>query len=88
MDYLRQVFNRLPRERLFANPKKYIFGTDIVIFLGYVVSADDIKVDEEKIKAIQEWPKPQNVHEVWSFLGLLPLSVGGSFEISALWHHH
>ena len=49
MDYLRQVFNRLPRERLFANPKKYIFGTDIVIFLGYVVSADDIKVDEEKI---------------------------------------
>lgn len=49
MDRLRQVFNTLRREQLFANPKKCNFGTDSVIFLGYVVSADRIKVDEEKI---------------------------------------
>ena len=41
-----------------------------MIFLGYVVSADGIKVDEEKVKAFREWPIPQNVDEVQSFLGL------------------
>jgi len=32
-----------------------------VIFLGYVVSAQGIHVDERKIKAIREWPfRPQS----------------------------
>lgn len=41
-----------------------------MIFLGYVVSADCIKVDEEKIKAFREWPILQNVDEVQFFLEL------------------
>ncbi|XP_056853604.1 uncharacterized protein LOC130502881 [Raphanus sativus] len=36
----------------------------------FVVSADGIKVDEEKIKAIKEWPSPKTVGEVRSFHGL------------------
>jgi len=35
-----------------------------------MISADGIKVDEEKIRAIQEWPTPQTVGEVRSFHGL------------------
>lgn len=35
-----------------------------------MVSGDGIRVDEEKVKAIQEWSIPQNMHEVQSFLGL------------------
>ncbi|KAL6312621.1 hypothetical protein AAG906_006800 [Vitis piasezkii] len=31
---------------------------DKVMFLGYVVSAKGIEVDEEKVKAIKEWPTP------------------------------
>jgi hypothetical protein len=34
------------------------------------VSADRIKVDKEKIRAIREWPTPKNVSEVCSFHGL------------------
>ena len=43
---------------------------DKVVFLGYVVSAKGIEVDEEKVKAIKEWPKPKSITEVRSFHGL------------------
>jgi len=43
---------------------------DRVIFLGFVVSSKGVEVDEEKIKAIKEWPKPKSVTEVRSFHGL------------------
>ncbi|XP_051149220.1 uncharacterized protein LOC127263941 [Andrographis paniculata] len=42
----------------------------ICLFLGYVVSAQGIQVDEEKIRAIQEWPVLTTVREVRSFHGL------------------
>ncbi|KAJ8760878.1 hypothetical protein K2173_021916 [Erythroxylum novogranatense] len=34
------------------------FCMDRVIFLGYVVSSNGIEVDQEKVKAIREWPRP------------------------------
>jgi hypothetical protein len=40
------------------------------VFLSYVVSAKRIAVDEEKVKAIKEWPTPKSSMEVRSFHGL------------------
>ena len=40
---------------------------DKVVFLGCVVSAKEFKVDEEKVKAIKEWPTPKSIIEVRSF---------------------
>ena len=40
------------------------------MFLGYVVRAKGIEVDEEKVKAIKEWPTPKSITEVRSFDGL------------------
>ncbi|KAH9704976.1 hypothetical protein KPL70_011688 [Citrus sinensis] len=31
-----------------------------IVFLGYVISAKGIEVDEEKVKAIKEWPTPKS----------------------------
>ena len=39
-------------------------------FLGYIVSAQGIKVDESKIKAIRPWPIPKWIRDVCSFHGL------------------
>ena len=38
--------------------------TNSLLFLGYVVSSEGIKVDEEKVKAITEWPILKNVNDV------------------------
>ena len=43
---------------------------DKVMFLGYVVSVKGIEVDEEKKKAIKEWPTPKSTTKVRSFHGL------------------
>ena len=40
------------------------------MFLGYVVTAQGIEMDEEKVKAIRDWPTPKSVNEVRSFHGL------------------
>jgi hypothetical protein len=39
-------------------------------FSCYVVSTKGIEVDEEKVKAIKEWPTPKSITEVRSFHGL------------------
>ena len=55
IELLRKVLEVLRKESLFANLKKCTFGADNLVFLGFVVSAEGIQVDEEKIKAIKEW---------------------------------
>ncbi|GKV12374.1 hypothetical protein SLEP1_g23526 [Rubroshorea leprosula] len=70
IEHVRMVLEVLRTENLFANLKKCSFCTNQIVFLGYVVSADGIAVDEEKVKAIKEWPTPKNISEVRSFHGL------------------
>lgn len=41
-----------------------------LLFLGFIVSADGIRVDEEKLHVIREWPIPKTMSEVRSFHGL------------------
>ena len=41
-----------------------------VAFLGHRVGADGIKVDPDKVKAVERWPTPENQTHVRSFLGL------------------
>ena len=64
---LQCVLAVLRKEKLYANLKKCSFCMDKVVFLGYVISAKGIEVDEEKVKAIKEWPTPKSIIEVRSF---------------------
>ena len=52
-------------------PKKCMFHTTEVDFLGMIVGCDRIKMDQEKVKAILEWPEPKIVKGVRSFLRLI-----------------
>ncbi|XP_071714561.1 uncharacterized protein [Rutidosis leptorrhynchoides] len=70
LKHLREVFQVLRQQRLFANGKNVIFLLTKVTFLGYIVSGQGIKMDESKVKAITSWPLPTSIHEVRSFHGL------------------
>ena len=59
-----QVLDELRKEKLFANLEKCSFCKDHVVFLGFVVSAKEIEVDESKVKAIKDWPAATN-HYLW-----------------------
>ncbi|XP_038976596.1 uncharacterized protein LOC113461736 [Phoenix dactylifera] len=70
LTHLSEVLEVLGKNKLFINLKKCHFLTSRLLFLGYVVRFDGIHVDEEKVKAIREWPTPKTVTEVRSFHGL------------------
>jgi hypothetical protein len=70
ISHLQQVLNVLRKESLYANLKKCDFFMDRIVFLGYMVSAKGIEMDEAKVKAIQEWPTLKSITDVRSFHGL------------------
>ena len=77
IDHIREVLNVLRENKLYDNLKKCTFIIDSLLSLGFIVSKDGIRVDEEKVRAIREWPTPKNVR---SFHGLL-LSIDDSSSI-------
>jgi len=52
--HLHHVMSILAQEKLYGNLEKCHFFISQVIFLGYVVSAQGIHVDEDKVKAIRD----------------------------------
>ena len=69
LEHVRQVLQRL-KEELIINLKKCYFMQEEIVYLRFVISANGLKMDPEKVKAILEWPTPENVGVVRSFHGL------------------
>ena len=68
---LRKVMDRILESGLKLNKKKCVFGATEMTFLGHIVSAEGIKADPEKIKAITEMKTPENITELQRFLGMI-----------------
>jgi len=68
--HVKKVLKRLLENNLVVKLEKCEFDKSETTFLGYVISKDGLKMDNEKVKAILEWPSPTNVKEVQSFIGL------------------
>ncbi|KAI2657431.1 Transposon Tf2-8 polyprotein [Labeo rohita] len=49
--------------------EKREFHQSSVQFLGYVISAEGVQMDQEMVQAIQEWPTPSTIKELKRFLG-------------------
>ena len=67
---LRAVLERLRCEKFHAKQQKCEFGKRSVKYLGHIVEYGTIRVDLDKVAAIQTWPTPTCVKEVQQFLGL------------------
>jgi len=67
---LRKLFDRLRIANLKLKPSKCHLLRAEIKFLGHVVLAKGVSTDPSKIKAVKDWPVPEAVHEVRSFLGL------------------
>ena len=67
--HVRQVLDVLRKQKLFAKESKCEFFQTEVEFLGHRVGRDGIRMMEDKVQAIREWPTPKCVRDVRAFLG-------------------
>ena len=66
---VKEVLQRLQKNRLAVFPEKCVWKTQEVEFLGYVIGRNGISMSEEKVKAVLGWKPPASLTEVQSFLG-------------------
>ena len=68
---LRLVLDRIKDAGLTLSIEKCKFNKDRLKFLRFDIDSDGIHVNNEKVKAIIEMPRPKNVKELQSFLGMM-----------------
>ena len=61
---VRWVLKQLRKFLLYANLKKCRFHQDEVWFLSYMVSSKGIRMEDEQIEAVKQWPEPQSVQDI------------------------
>ncbi|KAH0700890.1 hypothetical protein KY284_015105 [Solanum tuberosum] len=69
-NHLRQVLQILCDRKLYAKFSKCEFWLKSMAFLGHIVSDEGIRVDNQKIEAMKNWPRPTTLMEIRSLVGL------------------
>jgi hypothetical protein len=64
------VMEKLQQEKLLINLKKSSFMKKELIYLGFVISSTELKMDPEKVRAIRECPSLSNIFVIRIFHGL------------------
>ena len=67
---MEKVVKKLVENNLYVKPEKCKWKVREVGFLGVIIGPDRIKMKEEKVKGVVEWPTPKCVKDVQKFLRL------------------
>jgi len=65
-----EVLKRLEENDLYVKPEKCSWKTNKVNFLGVVIGQGKIKMEEDKMAEVLNWPIPRTVRDVRKFLEL------------------
>ncbi|GFV67985.1 hypothetical protein TNCV_1872671 [Trichonephila clavipes] len=77
---IRKVLSKLSDANLKLNPSKCKFFQKEVNYLGHIISAEGVRTDPEKVSAVKNWKRPENLRELRSFLGLCTYYRNGQKE--------
>ena len=69
LDDLQETFDTFRQYNMRLNPNKCAFGVSSRKFLGFIVSHRGIEANLDKIQAILNMKRPQNIEEVQSLTG-------------------
>eukprot|EP00253_Pinus_taeda_P030039 PITA_30039 len=65
--HVQSVLRKLQQNKLLINMKKCTFFQRELVYLGFVIVENELKMDPEKVAAIVSWPSPGSLFEVRSF---------------------
>ena len=68
---LASIFHKFRVAKLRINPQKCYFAVGKVIFLGFEVSAEGIKIDPKRFDGVKSFPAPTNIKELRRWLGVV-----------------
>ena len=68
---MKEVVRRLVENYLYIKPEKYKWKVWEIWFLEVVIGLEEIKIKEEKVKGVLDWPTPKEVKDIQKFLGLV-----------------
>ena len=71
IERLEKVFERLVEAGLKLSPAKCNLFQKELKYLGHIVSPEGIATDPKKVECVREWPVPQNLKQLQSFLGFV-----------------
>jgi transposase InsO family protein len=69
LEHIREVLQRLQAANLTVKPNKCSLAMNSVKFLGHVIDKTGVRTDPDKIKGIQDFPRPQTLTQVRGFIG-------------------
>jgi len=69
-EIVEEVVKRLVENNLYIKPEKCKWKVREVEFLGVVIRPEGIKMEEEKVKDVLDWPTLKRVKDIQKFLGL------------------
>ena len=67
--HVKLVLDKLRASKLYAKESKCEFFKTEVEFLGHMVGRDGVRMMDDKVQAISEWPTPSKVGDIRAFLG-------------------
>ena len=68
--HVKKVLKRLRERGVNLKLKKCVFATEEVPYLGHIINGETTRMQEEKLKAILEWPVPRKIKDIEGFRGL------------------
>ena len=69
VEHMRKVLGKLRKHRLYAKASKCEFVKLSIEFLGQQITSSGMTPTEAKLRAVRDWARPRNVHDVRSFFG-------------------
>ena len=78
---IRKLLQRCRIHGISITQKKSIFAKKEVKYVGFIVNANGVKTDPNKVKAIRKFSQPTNLRELRSFMGLVNQLAGYSKKL-------
>jgi len=69
-EIVEEILRRLEENDLYIKLEKCVWKARKIGFLGVIIGANGIEMEEEKVEEVLSWPVPKTVKNVRKFLGL------------------
>ena len=66
--YIKEVLKCLHKVGLYTKAEKCEFHSELVEYLGYILSFSSLTMSNDKVKIIQDWSEPKKVKDIQFFL--------------------